>query len=433
MTPATHTASGLEPERTVARGAARRGDRRPPRPASWREMAVDAASVPTRLLADWEQLAGRCQLPVVAGPHWTSCYQRAFVPPGEGLVFGLYRGDRLVGAVPLVRRGRLSRVLASMDNVHSPIWSFALDTSEPRVAEELLGRLLARADWLSFDRLRRSDPVWRALAGAAGSRGLACSICEYSGDSCVELGDRMEELISRWSPRMAKEARRRLRQRAENGELSVERVEAPEGLAEVLDECFALEARTWKGANHTAVADDPAARAFYEDLAYTMAREGALALYLLRHEGELMAFDYGLRGGRRLDSLKIAYDPEHARLSPGNLLTLELLGREIAEGRVGSVHLGRPSSYKARFVTSIDPLVSLRVYGRGVRARAAFLGGPALHSRLKEIPWLVSLHRRADRLAPAIERAWRRVRTAVTRAPATIAPAGGPDRAQIGS
>jgi CelD/BcsL family acetyltransferase involved in cellulose biosynthesis len=376
---------------------------------AWRDETVDAARVPRRLFADWGRLAERCRLPLVAGPHWMDCFQRAFVAPGRGLVHALYRGDRLVAAVPLLRAGRLSRVLASMENDHSPIWTFALDTTVPLAAERLLDGLIGRADWLLLDRLRRSDPACTELARVAGARGLGAVLCEYSGDTSIDLGRSFDDLMRRWSPHVAKQTRRRLRLRAARPDLTVERVGDAAALPAILNGCFALEASTWKGDGGTAIDSDPEARAFYHDLAGTMAARGALALYLLRSGEHIVAFDYGVRGAGRLDSLKIAFDPAHAQLSPGNLLTVEMLRREIDEGEIDSVHLGRPSPHKARFATSVEPVVSLRIYGRGIRARAAYLTGPVLHGRLKQVPWLAALHRRGEALGPSIERIWRRL------------------------
>lgn len=376
----------------------------------WRWQVVDAAHMSPALFADWVQLAERCDLPLVAGPHWMQCFQRAFVPPGRGVVHALYCDDRLVCVVPVVRSGRLSRVLLSMANEHSPIWSFAIDTSVPSAADRVLDRLLAEADWLLFGRLRPSDPAFQLLASTAAARGLATCVVEYSGDVRVELGRSFEDLTARWSPGMAKEARRRLRRCARTSDLAVERADDPELVPAILDECFALEARTWKGRCGTAMQSEARVRSFYEELARTMSDRGELALYVLRCSGRIVAFDFGVRGARRLDSLKVAFDPDHARLAPGNLLTFHLLVRETQEGQVSSVHLGRPAESKRRFTTSIEPLVSLRIFGSGARSRAAYLVGPALRGRLKKVPWVVALYRRTESVVPAAERVWRRIR-----------------------
>lgn len=274
----------------------------------------------------------------------------------------------------------------------------------------MLDRLLAGADWLLFGRLRRSDPAFQGLASAAAARGLATCVVEYSGDVRVELGRTFEDVTARWSTGMAKEARRRLRRCARTSDVAVERADDPERVPAILEECFALEARTWKGRCGTAMQSEARVRSFYEELARTMSRRGELALYLLRRSGRIVAFDFGVRGAGRLDSLKVAFDPDHARLAPGNLLTLHLLLRETQEDQVSSVHLGRPAESKRRFMTSIEPLVSLRIFGRGARSRAAYVVGPALRARLKKVPWVVALHRRAESVGPSAGRAWRRIR-----------------------
>jgi CelD/BcsL family acetyltransferase involved in cellulose biosynthesis len=389
-----------------------------PRVRGWRGEIADAARVPAPMFADWVRLAARCDLPLVAGPHWMRCFQRAFVAPGQGQVHALYRGDRPIGMVPVVRRRRLSRALLAMANEHSPIWSFALDTSVPYAAEHLLERLLADTDALLFGRLRRTDPACRELARAAAAQGLPVSLHEYSGDACIELGHSFDEVSGRWSTGMAKEARRRLRKGEKCSDLAVERLgeaDDPDRLAGVLQTCFALEARTWKGDLGTAIQSEPRVQGFYEELARSLAVRGELALYVMRRAGQVIAFDYGLRGAGRLDSLKVAFDPDHAQLAPGNLLTLELLRREIKDRIVGAVHLGRPSASKARFTTAIEPLVSLRIYGSKAAGRTAYLAGPVLRSRLKKVAWIRQLHEGSKSVAPSAKRAWKRLRGGLER------------------
>ncbi len=379
-------------------------------PSGWRSESADAADVPRWLFDDWQRLAERCQLPLVAGPYWMQCFQRAFVPPGRGLIHAVYHGDRLVSVVPVVRSGRLARALLPMANEHSPIWTFALDSTVPYAAEQILDSLLTGADYLRFIRMRRSDPAARELSRAALSRGLATRLLDYSGDVTIELGRSFDDLVRDWSPGTAKEARRRLRQRAKQPDLVVERAGDSETVDRVIDECFALEARTWKGEGGTAMQDDRDVHRFYRELARTLARRGELALYLLRRGDRVVAFDYAVRGARRIDSLKVAFDPEESRLSPGNLLTLEMLKRESDERVVSTVHLGRPAPYKARFMTSMEPLMSLRIFGASARSRAAYLAGPVLRGQLKKRAWAVALHRRALDLWPLAERARDRLR-----------------------
>jgi CelD/BcsL family acetyltransferase involved in cellulose biosynthesis len=380
-------------------------------PSGWRSEIEDAACVPRRLFADWERLADRCQLPLVAGPHWMQSFQRAFLAPGQGQVHAVYHGDRLVSVVPLMCVGRVSRTLVPMANEHSPIWSFAIDTSVAYAGEQVLERLLDHAERVQLARMRLSDPAGRELARAGASRGLPAWNSEYSGDVSIELGRSFDDVLRSWSPRMAKDARRRLRQLAGERDLVIERADDDDSVARVLDACLALEVRTWKGEGGTAMKNDPRVRLFYEELARSMAPRGWLVLYLLRRRDRIVAFDFALRGAQRLDSLKIAYDPEDAKMAPGNLLTLKMLEREIDERVVRAVHLGRPSPHKARFATKVEPLTSVRIFGDTARARAAYLAGPALRVRLKQFPWMVELHRKARARA---ERAWGRVRQMVS-------------------
>jgi CelD/BcsL family acetyltransferase involved in cellulose biosynthesis len=83
---------------------------------------------------------------------------------------------------------------------------------------------------------------------------------------------------------------------------------------------FELEHRGWKGQNQTSVLSHPEKAEFFYRQAGLLAARNKLILVNLLYQGELIAFEYGFRFKRTYFSPKIAYDENHARLSPGHLL-----------------------------------------------------------------------------------------------------------------
>ncbi|MHC4294688.1 MAG: GNAT family N-acetyltransferase, partial [Planctomycetota bacterium] len=125
-------------------------------------------------------------------------------------------------------------------------------------------------------------------------------------------------------------------------------------------------------------------RRFYTELAREAAKAQRLAIYTLRVDGELIAFDYCLRGQGKIDVLKESYHPEWSRYSPGNVLRYLLFRHEVERGEVSSYHLGNPSKWKMEWATRVEPLVRLRIYRRGVRGMAGYHCGPRLRATLKK-------------------------------------------------
>jgi CelD/BcsL family acetyltransferase involved in cellulose biosynthesis len=91
-----------------------------------------------------------------------------------------------------------------------------------------------------------------------------------------------------------------------------------------IEKFLALEARGWKGAQHTALGADAGLAAFTRSMLAGLTRQNRLAIHLLERDGEALAIGVVLRAGDRAFYWKTAYDEAYAEYSPGLQLTLEL-------------------------------------------------------------------------------------------------------------
>ena len=94
--------------------------------------------------------------------------------------------------------------------------------------------------------------------------------------------------------------------------------------AATIEKFLALEARGWKGAQHTALGADAGLAAFTRSMLAGLTRQNRLAIHLLERDGEALAIGVVLRAGDRAFYWKTAYDEAYAEYSPGLQLTLEL-------------------------------------------------------------------------------------------------------------
>jgi CelD/BcsL family acetyltransferase involved in cellulose biosynthesis len=117
-----------------------------------------------------------------------------------------------------------------------------------------------------------------------------------------------------------KEWARQIRRLKERGEIGF-RIALDEA---AIEKFLALEARGWKGAQHTALGADAGLAAFTRSMLAGLARRGRLAVHLLELDGEALAIGVVLRAGERAFYWKTAYDETYAEYSPGLQLTLEL-------------------------------------------------------------------------------------------------------------
>ena len=92
--------------------------------------------------------------------------------------------------------------------------------------------------------------------------------------------------------------------------------------AEAVATFFEVERKGWKGARHSALADDPARLAFAQAALQNFARAGRLDALALRLDGAPVAAGLVLIAQPRAFYWKTAYDEAYAETSPGVQLTL---------------------------------------------------------------------------------------------------------------
>jgi len=356
-------------------------------PRGWTWHTLKSEAEVSRWDAAWDALVVRNRLGFLASPAWVRPFLRSFVGehPGSGLHI-LAEGDRCLAVVPLHVRFGLVRAVASLENEHWPYWTCAIDVSGPEVAEAVLAHLLELGDQVEFSALHEAGPVRMALVEAAHRLRLPHhSVRSVKGDTCLALPRTWDACLRGLGKHLQRDLRQGARRLAEAGQLRLEVESGGERLERVLLECFELEARGWKGESGSPIQARESTLRFYRELAESAARRGALAIYQLRLDSRLIAFEYCLRHQDRIDLLKISYDPEWARVSPGTVLRGMILEREVGLGDVRTYHFGRPSEWKLRWTDEVLPLTELRVFAPGWRGQLASLGNLHLSSMLRRL------------------------------------------------
>ena len=338
--------------------------------AGWIELDVETA---VETLGDlWRQLTDAPEAPPTGDPMWHRVYWRAFGADGPApRVHALRVGDEVSAIIPVRRTGRLLRQWSSGVNAHTPYWTFALGG---QVAVAAVEHLMASAQVLDFGPLYACGVLTDALARAARGRGLRVSQDAHGADAVIDLPASWAELRRSFRTKLVGNTFRALRQLRRLGRLDFEVVTGGAALPQVLTECFALETLGWKGwRGGTPIRSRPDTLQFYSELAGVSAAAGRLALYTLRLNSTLIAFEYCLRHNGRIDLLKLSYHPDFGRYSPNNALRFLLLQRELESGGVRSYHMGLVSEWKARWATRLEPLCRLRIYDPGARGTLAYL------------------------------------------------------------
>ncbi len=164
-----------------------------------------------------------------------------------------------------------------------------------------------------------------------------------------EPGDDAERYLRRALGQGYKKRMQQHRQLEKAGVLTYRRHRDAEAIA-ALEDFLSLEAAGWKGRSGTALASLPRDSAYIRDVVRNFAAADAVRVDLLQLDDQPIAGGLLLDFAGQSHFLKIAYDEDKARLSPGRALAIEMLRADFAAGRSFQLDSGAgdrvdPSAY----------------------------------------------------------------------------------------
>jgi CelD/BcsL family acetyltransferase involved in cellulose biosynthesis len=258
----------------------------------------------------------------------------------------------------------------SPTNAHSP--GFDLLALDAEALAALSAALFQdRVRDLAVAPLDASGPALPALHEAARANGYRTFVRPASRAPYLRLAGDLRVHESSLSRNLRHDVQRRLRRLCEAGVVSVQISERSAGLDDLLEEGFRVEALSWKGRRGTAIVSGEKTTRFYTDLAHWAASVGWLRLAFLRLDGRAIAFQLDLEPRSRYYSLKIGYDPEFERFSPGKLLAYMMVSRAVASGIEAYELLGTDEPWKDRWTELAREQVEFRAFSPSPAGRLA--------------------------------------------------------------
>jgi CelD/BcsL family acetyltransferase involved in cellulose biosynthesis len=344
------------------------------------------------LAREWNELVAASSDQIFLRHEFLLLWLQTFAAPSEiRILLGRDPGGRLVAALPLLETpdrvyGIPVRKLAATANAHSCRFDLlALDAA--RAADAFFAHLVADADWdvLRINELPANGKGLELLRSAREA-GLPAGLWESQRSPYLDLPGSSRELDRQLSGQLRSTVRRRRRQLAERGNLTFERFESGD-LQAALDECFLLERKSWKGEQGTAALQDRSTKEFYYRLAELALPHGWLSLYRLRLDGRTISFQYGLTYGGTFNLLKLAYDQDLSRSSPGLVLQDDVVRDCLARGLARCDFLGGDELWKRRWSNGVLAHKWLFVYrdtvGGRLLHRAKFEWAPVVRRWLR--------------------------------------------------
>lgn len=120
----------------------------------------------------------------------------------------------------------------------------------------------------------------------------------------------------------------------------------------------------WKGRRGTAILRSPALVPFYSALTDRLEQRGWLEWHFLETEGKTIAGQLGVRVGRVLNLLKIAYDESYAQCAPGNLLFEKTLQRAFASEDIDEINCLTDMPWHRNWRMDRRPYYDIWIYPR---------------------------------------------------------------------
>lgn len=318
------------------------------------------------LEASWRDLERHATLPTQAFP-WVKASAMHLAPAGA---LRAHCGSDAAAA--LVRRGgpgarRLE--LLSVAELSEPADLLCTDAA----SRESLCREFTRGGTpLRLSRVPARSPTVETLRAIYGKRLL---VGEQAGSPAIELDESWTDPESKLSSKRRSDLRRAKRRAEKLGPVDLT-VHAP-GPGEVdalIAEAWAVEARSWRAKRQGSLAQDPLRGPFFETFARLAAADGTLRIALLRAGDETLAMQLNVVFANALWLLKVGFDEEHGKCSPGMLLTAETIRYAASEGLAAFEFLGVVESWTSIWTDLVRPYVLLRTYPFSLSGATSFLG-----------------------------------------------------------
>lgn len=345
---------------------------------SGRAATLDVVDDPAGIAAwraEWQALDAVCGLPTRHEVFHRTAAQYFTAPARPGAprlcVYGWRRGRTLAAIAPMSRRGGLAPRLEFIGaaEIGEPCDMVYADVEAARALAEALVR--TRRPML-LERVPADSPFVVALVQAMRGRGR-CAVRPTNPAPTLALDAGWVEPEQRFNAGRRSDFRRAWRHAEKFGAVSLEVLTPePTRLDALLDEAIAVEMKSWKGRDGTALGIDPVRGPFFRAYARAACERGILRLAYLRIDGRAIGMQIALECDQRFWLFKIGYDEAYARCSPGSLLMLHTLKYAAERGLRAYELLGSAEPWTAAWTQAEHPCLMIRTYPHSPAGWRAF-------------------------------------------------------------
>jgi len=191
--------------------------------------------------------------------------------------------------------------------------------------------------------------------------------------------------------------RRNLRRRLRNAEKQFGKVEyrvfdgSKEQLEPFVLQGLELEASGWKGKQGSAILKNPNVKQLYLDIARVYFYKKQLHLGALYFGERMVAFNFSLIANQTFYLLKVAYDEEVPKFSPGQIMIFFLLQILFEQKIKRFDFLGPSMPWKLEWTQKYNQHFTLYIYGNNSKGQFLYLVNKKMLPALRKIKFLKKL------------------------------------------
>jgi CelD/BcsL family acetyltransferase involved in cellulose biosynthesis len=338
------------------------------------------------LADDWDRILASCANGI-NGPDatcslvWARTLGTTLLAESEVHTLTISNGNRVVGILPTYGTSKSDspirlRERRLITEAYSGRTGLLVDNNDPSLVQRLLEASRCRAPpWdLMLLHVVADSPSHVAVAKAV--RELSLNILDLGSNKSpyIELGTSWNELLGSLPKKMRWTIRKSEKDLAAKGELAFEEIRSPADAGTFLDSVYQIERKSWKEASGTSITAQNKQQSFYESLVRLAGQRGMLNAYLLRLNGEPIAYILGILSSDRVFlDLKESFNSDYSEHSPGHVLKRFAIESLIARGALLYDFMGNCEPYKMKWTDKTYTTVSLAIYNSTIRGRLAYV------------------------------------------------------------
>ena len=307
----------------------------------------------------WNTLKNSVHSPI-EDLSWIQSCAEEFWADGKLRILIAQQGDQSISLAPLVKRSfkglfphlemlGVRQLLEPMDFLYT----------DETMLKILVNNLKKLKTPLYLPRIRANSPV----IGALHSTYRWVNIKPAGSYPSLILHSNWKEPEKQFNSGRRSDFRRAQRNAEKLGEVSYEILSPTEVEVEsLLQEAYQTELKSWKGKNGTALAIHPFFGKFFRQYGRIASHKGIFRLSFLRINGKAIAMQIAVEYDKRFWLLKIGYNEDFSRCSPGTLLMLHTVKYAATQGLKSYEFLGFAEKWTQLWTQSCRDCVSVSAY-----------------------------------------------------------------------